>query len=358
MKKTMAHLCVLDRNVGDNALNLAIDNMFKRKYDIDYFPVLGKVYTQSDVDELNQYDVVLLGGGGLIHSYKPNMSAWNHTGTMWEIPLDLLKKIESKIVLYSVGYNGFYGEPKASNKMEQFFDILVEKDAVISFRNDGSLERFLKDFPKYKNETNELKNQFIDVPDAGFFFKAKGRKKKDDNFIAINIASDRPKLRYENKKHKGGVKELLDFIINKVKDLSERKVLIPHTPDDEKLYKTFDLPEDWTVYEFKRSVDDTNEIIKLYKDAVFSISTRGHSQICSIGNGTPTFAISTHPKVVGFMKDYNFLQFCYNYQICSHKVGNKKFEDFLTNLKEYKSNINKFNKSAKEYINLFNKEIL
>ena len=52
----------------------------------------------NTVNQLNKYDTVLFGGGGLIHSYRPDLGKWNKSGTMWNISLSDLQSIKSKIM--------------------------------------------------------------------------------------------------------------------------------------------------------------------------------------------------------------------------------------------------------------------
>jgi len=316
--KKCAHLCVYGRNAGDNALNLAIEEKLKDVYQFNYVPLLQNNFNVQVIDKLQTYDTILLGGGGLIHSFRPDLTRWNKTGTMWNISLQDLKNLKPKIILYGVGFNRFDGEPGPIKQMGEFFQILKDKKALVSFRNDGSEQNFVKYFPQFRND-------FTTIPDPGLMYNFLPEQTK--KHVVMNIASDRLNLRY----NKSGTRSFDDFMkfIQKIRSLFDCPViLIPHTPDDEKLYKTLKI-DNCEILPFYSKKEDTHKIFEIYKQSHFTISTRGHSQLCSIGNSVPTFSISTHPKVKDFMKNINMLDYCYNYHLSSHDLGLKKFKQFL-----------------------------
>ncbi|MFC2023759.1 polysaccharide pyruvyl transferase family protein, partial [Chloroflexota bacterium] len=125
-------------------------------------------------------------------------------------------------------------------------------------------------------------------------------------YVVLQIAADRPHLRYGSR-----FDEFVGFVRSLILRIEEDVYLVPHTPDDQKLYSKLakELPaEVWPLW---NSFEDTEQMISVYAGARFTISTRGHSQICSVGNGVPTFAISTHPKVEGFADVCGMLRWCY-----------------------------------------------
>ena len=346
MKKLKcAHLCVYDRNAGDNALNLAIEDKLHHLYEFDYIPLLRNQFNSDMIKKLQTYDTILLGGGGLIHSYRPDLGKWDRTGTMWNIRLQDLKKLTAKIILYGVGFNRFDGEPPPLKQMGTFFQILKDKGALVSFRNDGSRENFNHYFPQFKND-------FMTIPDPGLLYRCTDDVTKEH--VVINIASDRIKIRYNKNQHKS----FDDFMVflKKIRSMFDCPViLVPHTPDDYNLYKSIKI-DNCTIFPFYNKKEDTHKIFEVYKKSYFTISTRGHSQLCSIGNSIPTFSISTHPKVKDFMKNYQMTDYCYNYHISSHDLGIRKFKSFLLNynkrqLKEHIKELNQqFDADTEEFI--------
>src|SRR5688572_24728135 len=96
-KPKAAHICALDRNVGDNALNLAIRQMLGDRLDIAHFEILRTQYSNQPLRELRTCDLIILGGGGLIHSYGPRGNPLTDTGTLWRIPLQNLKSLKQPI---------------------------------------------------------------------------------------------------------------------------------------------------------------------------------------------------------------------------------------------------------------------
>ncbi len=345
MKKQAIHLCVYNKNVGDNALNLAIDSMLEPHFHLKHMGLLGNKFGVHEVRELRATDVVIFGGGGLIHSYSPS-NTWKRTGTMWNIRLQDLASIPNPIVLYGVGFNHFYGEPGPTQQMKLFFDTLIDKGALISLRNDGSKKRLVQHFP-------HLASHLQTIPDPGFFFRPKPARWRRPHAI-LQIAADRPQYRFKNKP-----RNLFRFI-RKIRPLIKHElVVVPHTADDAKLYQTkhFNVG-DHMAYPFKPEVDATKKIIGLYAGAEFSISMRGHSQICSIGNNTPTFTISTHPKTHGLMEECGLQEYCYDYGSENQDQGYHKFEHFLSHLDEYRTRLKKLNSEFDACIANFNQQVI
>lgn len=341
MKKLKTlHICALNRNVGDNALNLAIRKMLGDFLDFHNCNIIGNKFNPKKVKEANGYDLIMLGGGGLIHSYSPS-KANIRSGTNWQINLSDLNNIKKPIVLYGVGFNHFYGDPPPLPQMLKMFEILKRKKSLISFRNDGSIDRFKSYFPKFNYKLHE-------IPDPGLFFRPETKRQYKEDFIVIQLASDRFKKRY-----KGNYKRIINILKKIIETIELKALLIPHTIDDHKLYKSINLPN-VDVFDFKKMLTDTDEVIGLYKHAKFSISTRGHSQICSIGNDTPTFSISTHPKVIGFAKECQLDEYVVNFPQDNDNLILHKFENFSNSIEKIKSKTNELNKRFEKDIKSFN----
>ena len=98
--------------------------------------------------------------------------------------------------------------------------------------------------------------------------------------------------------------------------------------------------------------------MSLYRNALFTISTRGHSQICSIGNGTPTFAMCTHPKAMGFMIEVGQDECAYDYHNESKENCLRKFRQFLNDLQSNRKKISTYLTEADNIINDFNNKII
>lgn len=344
-KKKLAHLCVLNRNVGDNALNLVIQRRFKKYYSVKHINVLNNFFDENDIKKIQKYELIIFGGGGLLHSFGPRGNPLERTGTHWHIKLNDLKKINAKIILFGIGFNHFYNEDKPLKVVKQFFDILIDKKSIISFRNDGSKERFIKFYPEFEEFIEE-------IPDPGVFYRVEKPKTKQD-YVILQIASDRLHLRYGE--HLNEFIELLKQICLKI---DYPIYAIPHTPDDLKFNEFLKQHIDIKTLPLKNKVKDTEKIVKIYSGAQFTISTRGHSQILSVGNNVPTYSIITHPKVEGFAKSCDILDYTINFTKNHNELNIDSFDNFLNNIKTIENKFISLNKRFDQDFDNFMKKIL
>ena len=340
-RKRALHLCVMNRNLGDNALNLAIRRMVKPLFKVSHMKLISNDFGPEAMEKLTKVEVIIFGGGGLIHSYGPHGNPWQRTGTMWHIELDNLRAIQGKIVLYGVGFNHFHNERGPTDQMGDFFRILLEKQAIVAFRNDGSKERFLSFFPEFYHAKIE------EIPDPGGFYRPPPARSKRP-YVLLQIAADRLPLRYGDR-----FDEFLAFIDEICKEIQEDIYLIPHTVDDERLYRSLELSFPVKVLPLRRHWLWTRRMIGLYGGAEFTISTRGHSQICSVGNGVPTFSISTHPKVWGFAESAGLSGWCYRFHEEAVDSGQRKFWAFFENIAFIRAHLKKINQKFDEQNHCF-----
>ena len=108
MKKALHIYAVNGKtNSGDLFLGPATKWQFEKLVDESVtwtnFDVRKKV-TNKDVEYFNQFDFVVVGGGGLLlPDTNPNMtSCWQ-----WAIPKNLIDEITSKIYVLGLGWNLF-----------------------------------------------------------------------------------------------------------------------------------------------------------------------------------------------------------------------------------------------------------
>lgn len=344
--KKIIHICPLDRNTGDNALNKAIRTMLGQAFAIEHLELVGTQFDRSVFDKLNAADAVVFGGGGVIHSCSGGNSRKNreHTGTMWNMDLDWIAELKSKIILYSVGFNRFQGEPPPLTRMGEFYDVLARKGALASFRNDLSRERFLDYFPRFGGVRV--------TPDPGLFCRGTLRK-GGQSYALLQIACDRLEYRYPN-----GLDDFLS-LLNAMREISPVPIfLIPHTTADRRIYGrlTADLKVDNILGDVTRYAD-VDDAMDLYRNALYTISTRGHSQICSVGNGTPTFAMSTHPKARGFMEEIGQLDACFDYLNSDRDQCLEQFRKFIARLPKIRDQLIDSNRKFDSDIDAFNHDI-
>jgi polysaccharide pyruvyl transferase WcaK-like protein len=336
------HLAIFDRNIGDNALNYVIDNMFKDKFDTykTYNIYKKTLIDKNTIDYLNSFDVLIIGGGGLLSSHVPGkkITKW---GTAIRIPLD---KVKSKKVFYSLGYNNFYPDIAPAGKLVNQLDYIInDKNSYISLRNDGSKER-LQDYI----DSNKIRT----IPDAGTFFNI---KKEFPEYILINIAMDSIPVRY------GSIEKPLKILEKVLKPYEKEKIMFAfHTPDDVRItkvdyFKILQNKFNISIYPFDNNYKNTITSWAVYSKAKFVIGTRGHSQILCAGNSIPCFSIDSHPKIRDYARLNNLGSFCSN---IDDKDIFKKFAYFTENIEEYLKKCLKLKTIWDEQICNYNKELL
>ena len=294
------HLAVYDRNIGDNALNYEIDRhlrFFFPQSEIFHMHILKKVFTSKDLSNLNSYDFLVVGGGGLFTTFNyaknRNFSGYSN---LFRIPNNLLKQITTKVVFYGIGFNNFHGVPLSKGAIE-FLRIVKDKGWIFTVRNDGSRKRLADRLPL------NLVNVLSTIPDPGCFYRFKRESRQP--IVAINIAMDLPERRYQN-----STAAVVKSIFSSIPDhLSTRVVL--HTPPDKKI-DPFVLPYTKKIGGLYSKNEDLDLAWKPYADVSYVIATRGHGQIIPSANFIPTFAISTHPKVIGFAKHNHLRDYCFH----------------------------------------------
>jgi polysaccharide pyruvyl transferase WcaK-like protein len=282
-------------NFGDHALAVGLRNLFLKYFSkqliFKTFNVHQEIFDKNLVNRLNgTADLLLIGGGGLIHGSKDK---W-----LLQIPDQLIEKIRVPIICYGLGYNVFPGEKGITKSIVRNISLLQKKAVFFSVRNDGSKEKLLQfgiDAPE--------------VPDPGFFvdcdYNAPPVKKP---YTVIQLANDM--------KHNRGFNEdsLVIQITSIIKLLLEKNysiVLAPHVRADielaDRIRKNFGNSNDifqWDFFDFLRD-EKIYRGLSFYKYADFVIAMRGHSQIFSIAMAVPVISLGSHYKNMELLEKLN-----------------------------------------------------
>ena len=108
-KHTFSHVTYyIIGNAGDIALSQCVRRMFEKNFKLINWNLI-KISNTVDkriIDKINHTKALIIGGGGL---FLPDTNENVISGWQWGISGDLLNKIEVPIIVYSVGYNYFYG---------------------------------------------------------------------------------------------------------------------------------------------------------------------------------------------------------------------------------------------------------
>jgi hypothetical protein len=209
------HLYAQDYNVGDHLLAVGVQSMFLRWFEprilFRSFDIHTTILDQVFIDRINnEADLLLIGGGGLIHGID-----------RWMLHLDdeLIETIKKPIIVFGVGYNFFRGEDCFSPILKNSLQLMAKKALSFSVRNDGSQDK-LMGYGLY----------FPEVSDPGFFIDYFPSKKSYGDYVIVQLANDlRP--------NRGFHDEFNASIAALIKKISEKYtvILIPHLEVDEVL---------------------------------------------------------------------------------------------------------------------------
>ncbi|MFF0199215.1 glycosyltransferase [Streptomyces sp. NPDC005017] len=296
----LAHVAFyMDRqgNAGDKLLpesvRLAFDEDFgaRRWHSVH----AHRLFDEAALERVNARRGMVIGGGGLfIPDTMPNgNSAWQ-----WNVPDELLERVDVPIAVYAVGFNAFDGQSYRAQRFRESLRLLVEKSSFFGLRNHGSIAKVRAMIPEHLHDkvrfqpcpTTVTRQLVADWQDPA----------TRDDTILVNGAYDRAGLRFG---HDYGY--FLAQMARAVKDLgslAEVKI-VAHSLDDEKL--AFDLRREHglslpvvPMYDF-----ENDEIRALYARTKLVIGMRGHAGMIPFGCGTPIISLISHPKMAYFLAD-------------------------------------------------------
>lgn len=254
-----------------------------------------RLFDESALRRVNARRGLVIGGGGLfIPDTMPNgNSAWQ-----WNVPDDLLDRIDVPIAVYAVGFNAFDGQSYRAGRFRESLRLLVERSSFFGLRNHGSIEKVrgmlpvrLHDRVRFQPCPTTVTRQLV----AGW----QDPVRRDDT-ILINAAYDRAGLRFGH-----DYDHFLAQMAKAVRDLGELAEVrcVAHSLDDEKM--AFDLRRAHGIslpivpmYDF-----DNDAIRDLYARTKLVIGMRGHAGMIPFGCGTPIISLISHPKMAYFLRD-------------------------------------------------------
>ncbi len=282
--------CCVVPNAGDTMLSHCV-----RKY-IDYqrwniIDVRQKV-TDDMINKINNGKALIIGGGGL---FLPDTNENNISGWQWAISDEQLDQIAVPIIVYAVGYNYFRGQ--VPNKLfEKSIVKLVQRAEFIGLRNGGSI----REIKKITGEEIGKKIGYQPCMTTMISKLYSIEKRNDSGIIGVNIAFDREKLRFGNKK-----KEILNEVakaLKEIKNMGYQLLYIAHTDTDLRFLKYmdyYDIP--YNVVNLTNEFPD--KIIEIYKTVQCVIGMRGHAQMIPFGVGCRIITLGTHNKMRWFLED-------------------------------------------------------
>ncbi|GHU73788.1 hypothetical protein FACS189413_18420 [Bacteroidia bacterium] len=321
----IAHLASFDGNIGDNANISGMRSMLNQDlpYDIhfnnieirQFYKIQNKrKFDQSFVDEVNQSDLLIIGGG----NYFELWLEVSVTGTTIDITNEIFAKIKIPVVFYGLGIDpekGYSNHTLA--KFKHFLDFLfTRKNVLVSVRNDGSWD----DCKKLLG--TKYAEQIYKIPDGGFYVGIQTSFHPEivngQINIGLNIAGDMMNVRFPQ------VNEFIsaDDYIEKLSEVIEicvvkwnaNFVLLPHIYKDYEAIsqllsqlKDVTLRNNIAVAPYIHGLGQEKYFFDLYKQFSLVMGNRFHTNVCGIGLGIPTIGLSNYPKITKLYKELDLL---------------------------------------------------
>lgn len=297
LRKPVSHAAAFQlANAGDVLLPLTLKDVIHTdcgELNWNNLHVHNEVSDRA-VRRINQSAGLIIGGGGLfLRDTNPNqLSGWQ-----WSCSLEHLQQIEVPIATFAVGYNRFRGQPDFEPIFTEHVNELAKRSVYLGLRNQGSIDAV----KGYLTEANQAKLRFqpcMTTVISRIYPNLCDYSAKQD-FIALNAAFDRPKLRF-GEDPPAKLRELAVAI----RQLSERAPIkyYAHMQKDEQMCPYLD--DAGVPYELVR-LDHLSprEIIQEYARPALVIGMRGHAQMIPYGTETPIVSLVTHNKLQFFIDD-------------------------------------------------------
>lgn len=317
----VAHIYASDAktNSGDYILGIATKWYFKyhilETNDITFTDLdcrNNDLFNNQNIHKLNDYDYILIGGGGLI---LPDTMPNRNSGWQWNISTENILKIGRPIFVMSIGYNLFFNQEinmpdresnKVDNSLTKIFTEniiqLINKSVIFSLRHKEDIEKLLSIIgEKFRNKIDFQKCPSIDYIKYNWKSKLINIPKK---YIAIEIKDDREWRRYYKIGKVNYYNELLKFV--KIL-LNDNKNVCYLSHDGSKNFYNFLKNNSIILPLFDCSIGNEERILYNYSQIHTILCSAGHSQMFSYALGIRPISMITHPKLQYFCEDFNLL---------------------------------------------------
>ncbi|WNF29094.1 glycosyltransferase [Streptomyces sp. C11-1] len=256
-----------------------------------------RLFDEAALERVNARRGLVIGGGGL---FIPDTAPNGNSGWQWNVPDDVLERIDVPVLVYAVGFNAFDGQAYGHGRKRFLSSLrkLVERSAFFGLRNHGSIEKVRDLLPPELQD----KVRFQPCPTTVTRQLVQGWRDPADreNTILVNAAYDRAGLRFG---HDYG--HFLGEMATAITALGEQAEVkcVAHSLDDERI--AFDLRREHGIslpvipmYDF-----DNDAIRDTYARTKLVIGMRGHAGMIPFGCGTPVVSLISHPKMAYFLAD-------------------------------------------------------
>lgn len=308
-------------NAGDTVLSHCVRKTIESNMGVHNWRLIrpNSRVTDTIIDSLNFCDKIIVGGGGL---FLPDSNENCISGWQWPISNDQLKKINTPIIIYSVGYNYFRGQ-KNSKVFEQSIMTLVERSAFFGLRNHGSINAIREILPE------KLAGKVVYQPcTTTIIRKVFPELKHIENTgnVAVNMAFDREDLRYGKSKE-----QILSNTAKAIKRIEKKGYRILYVcncwNDDRFLHYLKDEHVNYQLYDLSHCFPE--EVLNFYNNTDFVIGMRGHAQMIPFGLNKGILSLGTHDKMRWFLEDIDALDWYIDLNHNIDDLENTIFERFI-----------------------------
>ncbi len=316
-------------NSGDTYLSWCVRKVLSCKH-YDIIPVAEPV-SQENLDRINATSLCIVGGGGL---FLPDTNENAISGWQWAISDKQLDSITCPLIVYSIGYNYFYGH-KNSEIFIHSVNKLVEKASFVGLRNSGSVNA-IRNIVFDEKLKDKVCFQPCITTVAQKLLKTKHRALSKT--VVLNMAFDRSEMRF------GQSKSLIcKKVASAMKLIADKGYAIyyaVHCVGDREFLPYLDLEKvSYELCDISNSLP--NEILQFYNSKEIVLGMRGHSQMIPFGLGCRIISLGTHPKIKWFLEDINSMDLYVDLNQDIEQLDSIIFNKFLYVNEEKKLQIDK-----------------
>lgn len=308
------HIAAFEGNIGDNASHLGFLSILKKlniNAEIERLEIRKSYNNYNQADKLrfdsnfaqkcNQYDCVLIGGGGFLDFWVEN----SVNGTTLNISDKVLEQINVPILITSIGCHPHRKVPEGNEaKFKAFLDYVITAPNIqIALRNDGSIDVIKKNFGDH------YLSKISQILDHGFFYQPKLNNALPitGEYVALNITNDQLEMYNEGRKlsDKSAYLDELSQLVTEIIDSKKCKVvLIPHIHSDvEAIAELFsNIPDrykrsDIVMAPYFQGDIATDYLFSIYHNSKCVIGSRYHANVCSMSTNCTTIGLSPLKRI-------------------------------------------------------------
>lgn len=288
----IAHIfCHQATNLGDIYLRRGTRDAFRTIFPDARFTDVEtrRIFGDEDVAALNDHDLVLIGGGGLLlrDTFPNEVSDWQLGMTARQ-----LEQIRAPLVVHAIGYNRFRGQEDFARPLfDEHISTLLRTSSWFTVRNHGSARALRGYVP------GEMADRIRVNPCPSLLFpRAVPDRTLGTDRVGLLLAGDRLPRRHADLPGFGARIRTLMEEISRHAELS----VVVHQPHDRWFYEYVD-GVDFREIDLIGASPETAVAAFSALDTV--IGDRGHAQMIPFALGCRIVSLVSHDKLGWFLDD-------------------------------------------------------